>query len=134
MGRRDGVIVLDTHAWLWLYREADQLSTSASSAIARADRIGISAITCWEVALLAERRKIKLDRDVRLWVRQALAQERTEALPVTVEIAVEAALLPATFPGDPADRLNYSTARANSAQLVTKDERLRAFDSARALW
>ena len=134
MGRRDGVIVLDTHAWLWLYHEADQLSTSASSAIAGADRIGISAMTCWEVALLVERRKIKLDRDVRLWVRQALAQERTEALPVTVEIAVEAALLPATFPGDPADRLIYSTARANSAQLVTKDERLRAFDSARALW
>lgn len=129
------MIVLDTHAWVWWALEPRRLSRRARSAIDAAEAIGVCTISCWELALLVERGKVELFRDLRLWVRQALAQERVEPLPLTAEIAVDAALLERErFPGDPADRIIYATARAARAALVTRDERLRRFDRALAIW
>ena len=47
--------------------------------------------------------------------------------PLTIEAAAWAGVLPATFPGDPIDRLLYATARDLRVPLVTKDDRLRSF-------
>lgn len=66
---------------------------------------------------------ITLGVPVRSWL-QGLAEElRTVA--TSPAIAETAAALPASFPGDPADRLIYSTAVENGWRLVTKDRRLR---------
>lgn len=85
--------------------------------------------------MLAVRGRVSLDREVGTWVRQALAQERVESLAPSQEIAVAAALLdPKRFPGDPADRLIYATARSLGATLITRDAPIRAFDPALTLW
>jgi len=85
--------------------------------------------------MLALRKRITLDRDVVLWVRQALGQPRVQALPPSPEVAVAAALLDARkFPGDPVDRLIYATACAVRAPLITRDEAIRAFDPTVTLW
>jgi PIN domain nuclease of toxin-antitoxin system len=76
-----------------------------------------------------------LDRDVGLWVKRALAEERVEPLVPGVEIALGAGLPDARgFPGDPADRFIYATARAVDAPLVTRDARIRAFAPSATLW
>jgi len=129
------VIVLDTHAWLWWLATPERLSRAAGKAIERAPRIGVSTLSAWEVAMLAVRGRISLDRDVSLWVRQALADERVEPLAPSADVAVAAGLLDAqSFPGDPVDRLIYATARSTGAVLVTRDATIRAFDSASTLW
>jgi PIN domain nuclease of toxin-antitoxin system len=129
------VIVLDTHAWLWWTSEPERLSDAARAAIAETASIGISTISAWEVAMLTVRGRISLDRDVGLWVRQALAQERVEALAPSAETAIAAGLLDAkSFPGDPADRLIYATATAAEARLVTRDGAIRAFDPDITIW
>jgi PIN domain nuclease of toxin-antitoxin system len=129
------VIVLDTHAWIWWMTDPERLSTVAQEAIAEETNIGISTLSAWEVAMLASRKRIALDRDVGVWVRQALAEPRVEPLPPSADIAVAAGLLDAqSFPGDPADRLIYATARANSAQLVTRDAAIQAFDPQLTVW
>lgn len=126
------MIVLDTHAWLWWQAEPRKLSRAGRRAIEQADRVGVSAISVFELAELAERRRIGLDAPIRAWVLEALAQERVEPLPVTTEVAVDAAQL--RFTGDPFDRIIYATARAKDAQLVTRDERMRDFDAERTVW
>jgi len=53
------VIVLDTHVWLWWISNPENLSTSATTAIAKAvdeNGIVISAISTWEIALLVDKR------------------------------------------------------------------------------
>jgi len=129
------VIILDTHAWLWWLAAPERLSSTAEQAIERASRIGISTLSAWEVTMLAARGRISLDREVSLWVRQALTDERVESLAPSADVAVSAGLLDAqSFPGDPVDRLIYATARSTGATLITRDAAIRAFDSASTLW
>ncbi len=136
MGRGDdGVIVLDTHAWLWWVAAPERLSPAAEQAIEQASHIGVSTLSCWEMAMLVVRGRVSLDRDVGLWVKQALADERVESLAPSAEAAVAAGLLDAqSFPGDPVDRLIYATARSAGATLITRDTAIRAFDSRSTLW
>lgn len=129
------MIVLDTHVWLWWASEPGRLSKRARSAIEAANGIGICTVSAWEVTMLVLRNRIKLNRDVAIWVRQALAQTSVEALSLTTEIAVAAALVEREgLRGDPVDRMIYATARTHGVPLVTRDEALRRFDPARTVW
>ena len=129
------MIVLDTHAWLWWTAEPAKLSLPAQDAIDHADRIGIATVSCWEVAMLAEAGRIALDRSSGVWIEQALADARTQSLPLTSTVAVQAALLGREgFVGDPADRIIYATARDAGARLVTRDKSLRKFDRRATIW
>lgn len=129
------MIVLDTHAWLWWLTAPERLSKQAQKAIERAPSVGISTLSAWEVAMLVVRGRISLDRDVSLWVGQALADPQVESIAPSADVAVAAGLLDTrTFPGDPIDRLIYATARSTGATLVTRDEAIRAFDPASTVW
>ena len=112
--------------------EPAKLSVKARRAIGEADRIGVSAIVFWEIALLSERNRIDLKVGVTEWTREVLALARFEALPVTAEIAVEAATLP--MHGDPADRLIVSTALQNRCPLVTRDKAIHESGLTPVIW
>ncbi len=129
------MIVLDTHAWLWWLAEPRKLSRAARAAIDGAERVGVPTICCWEVAMLTAKGRIRLDRDVRAWIAQALAPDRIAPVPLDHRIAVDAALLDGEgAPQDPADRIILGTARRHCGRLVTRDERLRAFAPERTVW
>jgi PIN domain nuclease of toxin-antitoxin system len=129
------VIVLDTHAWIWWLSEPDRLSSAAQRAIDRADRVGVSPISCWELATKVSRGKLTLDRPLTLWMRQALAHPRSTVVTLTPEVAVLAGeLAHGEIHGDPADRLIAATALVHQTVLVTKDERLRDFERLRTVW
>ncbi len=129
------MIVLDTHAWLWWMVAPKKLSSRARAAIEDSEAIGVSTMSCWEVAMLAERGRIELESDVVTWIGRALATERVEAIELTPPIAVSAALLERRgFHRDPADRIIYASARERRAKLVTKDSRLHKLDRANTVW
>lgn len=129
------MIVLDSHVWLWWVAEPQRLSQRAREAIDRTERLGVATISCWEVAMLAEAGRIELDRAIEAWIEQALADPRTQSLPLTSAVAVRAALLGREeFDGDPADRIIYATARDAGASLITRDRALRAFDPRGTIW
>lgn len=85
--------------------------------------------------MLVLRGRIALDRDVSIWVLQALAHERVDSLALTASIAVRAGLLEREqFQGDPADRMIYATARETHSLLATKDATIRSFDPQGTIW
>jgi PIN domain nuclease of toxin-antitoxin system len=129
------VIVLDTHSWVWWVSEPDRLSSEARDAVLYAGRLGICPISVWEIATKVTRGRLTLDRDLRVWVRQALARPEAVLLDLTPDIAVRAAELGSQgFHGDPADRLIAATAIVHGAELVTKDRKIRAFPGVRTVW
>jgi len=128
------MIVLDTHAFLWFAVESDHLSARARHAIDQADALGVCAITCWEVAMLVEEDRLRLDRDTLEFLRQALALPRVELLPLTPEVAVAAARIGASSLADPADRMIAATALEAGAAVVSKDARLRGVGELKTIW
>jgi PIN domain nuclease of toxin-antitoxin system len=129
------VIVLDTHALVWLAIAPDRLGERAREAIvAEIDR-AISTISAQEIAYLVMRGRMELDRPVRIWISDVLRTNQVHAVVPSVSIAVRAGSLDsADFPGDPADRLIYATAVEHGARIASADERLRTADPARVVW
>ena len=111
---------------VWWFGGRSRLSPTATTSIEDADRILISPISWWEIGLLARDGRIRLDRPVGHWIAVVMEDRRSVTAPLSPEAAAWAGQLDRTaFPGDPADRLIYATARDLRVPLVTKDGRLR---------
>jgi PIN domain nuclease of toxin-antitoxin system len=128
------MILLDTHAWIWWASQSPKLSAAAQEAIANETGVGVAAISCWEAAMLVDKGRLKLDRDVGLWVEQAAALPKVVVLALTPQIAVASVRLPPGFHGDPADRMIMATARQYGVPVVTKDERIRKSGLVATIW
>jgi PIN domain nuclease of toxin-antitoxin system len=82
--------------------------------------IGVSIISCWEVAKLVEYGRLKLPQDVAEWLGVALLQ----LLDLTPAIVVESTRLPQPFHKDPADQMIVATARMHDCSLATADDKI----------
>lgn len=131
MGASVTTVLLDTHVVHWWSAEPKRVSRAAAEAIADADELAVADISWFELAWLAKHERIVVTVPIRSWLEQLAAQLRT--LGVTPAIADTAVSLPASFPGDPADRLIYATAVEYGWRLVTKDGRLRTHRHPRSL-
>lgn len=124
--------VLDTHAAIWWTLDPDRLGRAAAREIARAERIGISAISFWEVAVLVRKRKLRLEIPVDECATTVLAIPRVECLPLDDRIALKAESLP--MHRDAADRFIVATALEHRARLLTKDGALRRLKLVETAW
>jgi len=129
------VILLDTHVLIWMSSDPKRLSKKARAAIREArQKTGIAAasITLWELAWLAENRRILVSGSVESFVRETIS--RVIVMPMTPEIVALAVRLPSDYPKDPADRLIASTAIVDGIPLVTADERVRQAKVVQTIW
>jgi PIN domain nuclease of toxin-antitoxin system len=117
-------VLLDSHVLHWWSSEPDRVSARAARAIEEADDLAVSDISWFELAWLARHERILLSIPLGSWLAQMARGVRT--IPVSPAIAAQAVSLPASFPGDPADRLIYATAIEHGWRLVTKDQRMQA--------
>jgi PIN domain nuclease of toxin-antitoxin system len=123
------MIILDTHIWVWWIHNEKSLSKSQIEAIEANETqgIGVSAISCWEVAKLVEYKRLVLPCSLTDWFKQSLAYPGIRLLELTPEIAVESTQLPPPFHRDPADQIIVATARIHQCPLVTSDQRLKEY-------
>jgi len=121
--------LLDTHVFFWRVVEPRKLSRAQDRALDAAElageRIALSAISLWELAMLAQRNRIEPPRVMDLWLAEIESDPLVAVMPLTGRIASEAASLSSSFPGDPADRIIVATARCHGLAVVTADRRIR---------
>ncbi len=120
------MILLDTHALYWLATADKKLGRASRAGIERAledDGLAVSAVSFWELAMLAKRKRIEIE-DIEEMRRIAIDSGVVE-LPLDGPTAILAAQLDSDHK-DPADRFIAATALRHRATLVTADERLLA--------
>lgn len=130
------LVLLDTHAWVWLLNGSERLGPKARKAIQRSlaeEAVLVSAISPWEVAMLVGKGRLVLDRDVGEWVHAALSLPGIRLEPLSPEIAVASTRLPGTIHSDPADRMIAATARHLASTLITADRLLLGYAKDRHL-
>ena len=122
--------MLDTHIWVFWVHGDPRLSADHLKLITANEQsgLGISAISCWEVAKLVERGRLTLPCGLQEWFDQALAYPGVTLLELTPEIAIESTQLPGTFHRDPADQIIVATARIQQCPLLTRDSNIRDYE------
>ena len=117
-------LLLDTHIWLWSLTDPDRLVRRVRTAITRAGaELWLSPISVWELLVLAERGRVRLDAEPRLWAREALQRSPVHEAPLSHEVAIRSREVSMPHQ-DPADRFIASTALVYELTLVTADDTL----------
>jgi PIN domain nuclease of toxin-antitoxin system len=117
-------VIADTHVLVWLLEGDPRLGPKARQALERAaqdDAVHVSAITPWEIAMLVDKGRLALGRDVGDWIHAALALPGISLVPLEPAIALGSVRLPGSFHADPADRMIVASARYLGVPLVTAD-------------
>lgn len=131
------MILLDTHVAYWTTTEPRRLSRAARRAIERAavtDGLSISCATLFELARLLQVGRLHWKGSILGGIEGMLVALRPMVHEISPEIAVAAAELPRSFPGDPMDRLIAATSIVTGIPLVTKDERMLESGLVETIW
>jgi PIN domain nuclease of toxin-antitoxin system len=127
------MIVLDTHAWIWWVHGDPALEAGGREQIDASQVIGISAISCWEVAKLVQHQRLALPCPVSDWLQQALSYPGVKLIELTPAISVESTQLPGEFHRDPADQIIVATTRILNAELLTADRKILSYPHVRLI-
>jgi PIN domain nuclease of toxin-antitoxin system len=114
------MIILDTSALLYWTLDPDQLSSKAGQAIEQADRILISSISVWEIALKVKRHKLVIPLPITDYADQLQRLEALEILSVDVQTWLDNLDLDWEH-RDPADRTIVALAARFNCPLITSD-------------
>lgn len=123
-------MMADTHVLVWLLQGDPRLGPQGKAALERAARetaVHVSAITPWEIAMLVQKGRLALGRDVGAWIEEALALPGIRLAPLEPMISVASVRLPGSLHADPADRMIVATARHLGVPLMTADRALLAY-------
>lgn len=120
------MILLDTHVWVWWVSQQGHLTSQLEQTIQsqQGAGLGVSVISCWEVAKLVELGKLQLTLAPFDWLTQALAYPGVQLLDLTLPIIVASTQLPGNFHRDPADQIIVATARIYNIPLLTVDRKI----------
>ena len=120
------MILMDTHIWVWWIHNDNRLTDRIRELIqANEDEgLGVSIISCWEVAKLVEINKLSLHCPIDEWMDTALAYPGIQLVALTPDIIIESTQLPDEFHRDPADQIIVATARIHDCPLLTLDDKI----------
>ena len=130
------MVILDTNIWIWWVNgETKRLTKAQRSRIRREQRstsvdsgLGVSVISCWEVASLYASDDIELRGTLEEWIHRALDEPGIRLVEFTLDIAIASMRLPGHLgTNDPKDKAIVATARLHPCPLITSDGPLRDY-------
>jgi PIN domain nuclease of toxin-antitoxin system len=123
-------LLLDTHTWLWQQNSELKLSHELRDRMeqaAMADAIFVSSFSFYELANALRKRRLSLHPNPKAWFDAAFRGRSVRVIDITPAISLRTATLPASFQGDPGDRIIAATAIVEDLTLLTHDDELLRF-------
>ena len=125
-------ILLDTNALLFIMIDQGRLTSEASQAIHEAEKLIISSISIWEIAVKYKKGKLLLPFTPEELVYHLKSVTNLKIQPVDERIWLKNVSLDWNHK-DPADRTIVATASLKGIPIVTSDEAIRGFYS-KTIW
>lgn len=119
------MILLDTHIWVWWVQNDSRLTKQQRQWLQdyESDSLGVSIISCWEVAKLVEKKRLILPLAIDKWLEVALAYPGVQLLNLSLPIVIDSTQL-GSFHSDPFDQMIVATARFYNCPLLTADAKI----------
>lgn len=118
------MLVVDTHALIWIFLGAPKISPKVRQVVEEAQKNHIllmSAVVLWEVAMLIQKKRLSVLTPLRAFLDNIATLPGLMTVPLTPEIAAESVSLPGELHRDPFDRIIVATARCVNGTLLTRD-------------
>lgn len=120
-------LLLDAHAFLWAATDDPQLPPAVRDIVEDPrTRVAVSVASIWELVTKAAAGRLRLPDVAERYFPDRLQRLGFDALPVFLRHVLALQELPQIH-GDPFDRILVAQALTDDLQLVTGDERLRAY-------
>ncbi len=129
------MIVIDTHIWVWwVQNDTTRLTVKYQQWLQENETngIGVSIVSCWEVAKLVEKGRLTLPLTIAEWMEIALTYPGVRLLDLTLPIVIDSTQL-AGFHSDPFDQIIVATAKFYDSFLLTADAKILAYSGVKTL-
>lgn len=126
-------VLLDTHALLWWLNDNEALPPTARRVIGRdGNEVLVSAASAWEIATKVRLGRLESGADLARDFIGYLDSEQFAQLPISVDHATRAGLLPGPHK-DPFDRMLVAQALTENVPIVSNDTALDLY-GVRRIW
>ena len=128
------MILLDTHAFIWLASNSRNLSAKAKHLItANASRLHISVVSAWEISILVRKGRLELPLSPEQYVEEAIEHLSLLEIPLTREIAQRSVMLP-DIHNDPFDRVLVAQCLSKPFTLISADKLIAQYPGIHVVW
>ncbi len=128
------MILLDTHAFIWLVSSPDKLSKKARSVIKKnSSPLHISIVSAWEISLLFRKNRLCLPLSPEQFVEEAVEHLHLIEIPLTRKTVQHSVKLPPIH-NDPFDRVLIAECQLNNLSLISADKRIREYPDVDVIW
>jgi PIN domain nuclease of toxin-antitoxin system len=128
------VVLLDTHAFVWLVSSPALLSAKSKEFISQNEnRLYLSVISSLEIALLFKRGRLNLPKTPDIFIELAIDRYGIHELEIDRQTMLQSVDLPAIH-SDPFDRIIIATAMGKGLSLITKDKIISMYPKVTVVW
>ena len=127
-------LLLDTCVLLWMAADPTRISKPARELlIQKQDRLFVSAISAFEVAVKHKKGKLTLPMDPWEWFQQTTDFFDIQEIPVSAKIAALSTSVEVPH-ADPCDRIIIATAITNDLKTISPDHLIRECPQIEVVW
>ena len=128
------MILLDTHAFIWLVSSPDKLSEKARTAIAKnSSSLHLSIVSAWEISLLCRKNRLCLPLSPEQFVEEAVEHLHLIEIPLTRKTVQHSVKLPPIH-NDPFDRVLIAECQLNNLSLISADKFICEYPDVDVIW
>ena len=128
------MILLDTHAVVWLASDQEKLTKRAEELIrSNAGQLYMSVVSAWEISIMHKRRRLSLPMEPEEYVDRLIYQHGLNEVPLEREVIQLSVRLP-DIHNDPFDRILIALCRQNGWVLLSKDSVIPKYPGIQVVW